>query len=131
MTKRRRFSLVREAERLFATAKAKNDFSGAASVLRLLRDLQPEESAAAKDPMHVDASTLTDEEFTELSGLLDALDAFAARVNGVTLAPARTPDVDTAAPSTPIEPVIEEEEEPFELGEDEIEIELDDDEVLP
>jgi hypothetical protein len=41
ISKRRTFDLETEARRLYQTAKAKADFTGATSVLRLLRDLRP------------------------------------------------------------------------------------------
>ena len=120
-TKRRTFDLETEARRLYQMARAKNDFTGAASVLRLMRDLRPSGGtarAADTDPLYVDVSKLSEEDFAELCRLMDALDAFAMRVNGIAIAP--TPVVDAIpAPSTPAaEPAVVEEP----LDEDEIDV---------
>jgi hypothetical protein len=121
-TKRRTFDLETEARRLYQMARAKNDFTGAASVLRLMRDLRPSGEAARaadRDPLYVDVSKLSEEDFAELGRLIDALDAFAMRVNGIAIA--LTPVVVDAitAPSTPAaQPAVVEEP----LDEDEIDV---------
>jgi hypothetical protein len=75
---RRNFDLEAAARRLFLAAQAKNDFSGAAACLRLLRDLRPSEDAPKPKDEWVPLAT--EDEFQELSGLLDAIDALESRV---------------------------------------------------
>lgn len=114
---RRHFDLEAAARRLFLTAQAKQDFSGAAALLRLLRDLRTSDDAEpkAKDEW---VPLATDEEFQELAGLLDAIDALALRVKQrLHLAPAPAP----IAPINVVAPLIVEPAPlPFDLFPNEI-----------
>lgn len=79
----RPFDIQAEAQRLFRSAEARGDFNGAASVLRLLKDLVKENADArvGQPAPGLDVSLLNEEEFAELGELLDMLDRLKARVN--------------------------------------------------
>lgn len=82
-----------EAQRLYRAAETRGDFTGAASVLRLMRDLSTKDDAARPDP-GLNVNDLTEEEFEELSALLDPLKEFKTRVRQrLGLEPAPTPHV--------------------------------------
>ena len=73
-TTRSTFDLQAEAQRLYATALAKSDFTGAASVLRLLRDLRPDAGEkAAVDGRWLDWLTAT--ERNDLDAALASVDS--------------------------------------------------------
>ena len=114
---RRHFDLEAAARRLFLAAQAKNDFSGAAACLRLVRDLRPSEDAPKPKDEWVPLAT--DEEFQELSGLLDAIDALESRVKQrLGLAPTTAP---VAAPINAVAPsIVEPAPLPFDLYPNEI-----------
>lgn len=127
----RRFNLQDEARRLFRAAEARSDFTGAAALLRLMRDLRATEPPArAEAPF--DVRQLTEDEFRELGLLLEPLEQFKARIRErLELEPAPRPTL--PAPTTSIaQPIADPDVEaiaddpPFVLDDDEIEIEPED-----
>ena len=119
---RRHFDLEAAARQLFEQARAKADFSGAASVLRLLRDLRPSADAKPTGDSGIDVSTLTDAEFEELGRLLEPFEDFKTRVRrrlGLDPTPNPTvitePNIDAVTP-----PTVEPAPLPFDLFPDEI-----------
>jgi hypothetical protein len=72
-TKPRTFDMEAEARRLFATAKSKGDFSGAAACLRLLRDLRPAAGEKPAEDRWVQWTTA--DEMNALTSAFDTIDA--------------------------------------------------------
>ena len=58
MAKRKKFDVVAAARGLYERAVARQDFSGAAAALRLLRDLPPEQPQAGDNDLDIDTLTL-------------------------------------------------------------------------
>jgi hypothetical protein len=124
-TFRRPLNLVDEAHRLFRDARARSDFSGAAAVLRLMRDLRATEPAASPD-LPFDVNALNEAEFEELGTLLAALNEFKQRVNA-RLDPDTSPRPAPSEPIVALDPIdapdpIEPIDPPFTLDDDEIEL---------
>lgn len=67
-----RFDLQTEAQRLYQAAQSRGDFTGAASVLRLMRDLRPDAGAAPAQDRWV--TWLNADELNSLSAALDECD---------------------------------------------------------
>lgn len=67
-----RFDLQSEAQRLYQMAQTRGDFTGAASVLRLMRDLRPDAGAAPVQDRWV--TWLNADELNSLSAALDETD---------------------------------------------------------
>src|SRR5688572_14459402 len=94
----RSFDLDHEAVRLYQAAVGRNDFTGAASVLRLLRDLSAKSDEARNPPLGVDVAACTDAELETLDRLLAEMAAWKASVrNRLGLEPTPVPPAATEA----------------------------------
>jgi len=96
------FDLQAAGEALYRSALAKSDFSGAASCLRLLKDLEKVPALPViRGPAHLDVDLFLDDEAEELRQILQSLRELENRVRariGVALVPI------SRLMATPIEP---------------------------
>lgn len=77
MRRPKTFDLEAEAQRLYRAAEARGDFIGAASVLRLIKDVARVSPPA--EPSEIDFDSWTEEEQEELSALTEQFQALKAK----------------------------------------------------